>query len=168
MGIPQSNAPLALFFKKYFLFFIFALSLSFNVLLANDVAGPSIFGAWSTECNDSSTLEIDAAGHFLLNINDNQIYVNGKVKKTKLNEYDLFYESPADLGRGGMMLHWERFSKTKPIARLNFLPGDTIVINWHGFYDEVDHVFVWTTQPDFFNEKNKKIIMRRCASPTQR
>ena len=166
----KTDMLLTISFNRMFLslFFIFVLSSSFKVLLANDDPGLSISGAWSVECDNFTVLNIDSTGQFGLNVNDNQIYINGTIKKAQVNEYYLYYEGPADLGRGGMTLHWGRFSKTKPIARLSVLHSNTLIINWYGFYDEVDHNFVWTTQPDFLNERNKKIIMKRCSTLTQR
>ncbi|HCL5253783.1 TPA: hypothetical protein N2G30_003977, partial [Salmonella enterica] len=64
----------------------------------------SNFGMWGTTCDDDGfSININNKPNPLI-VNDNQIVINIHAKEIDNNKINLFYDSTADLGRGGMNL----------------------------------------------------------------
>lgn len=84
-----------------------------------------------------------------------------RVVKTD-DKFSFFLEEPADLGRGGMMLNWDDFSNSKPIADAQ-KNGDKIKLSWKGFFESSTLKYVWVSDSEFTVPKNEKyVIMKKC------
>ena|GEM_PF-2849856 len=72
-------------------------------------------------------------------VEGNQIYVKVKYKlDIKKKELYLYLIMPADLGRGGLRLPWDSYSRKKPIATIDIskLKNNQIHLKWNGFYEK--------------------------------
>lgn len=116
---------------------------------------------WAIDCvsgKGSIIIEHDKADVI---VNTNQIVVSTRVVKTD-DKLSFFLEEPADLGRGGMMLNWDDFSNSKPIADAQ-KNGDIIKLSWKGFFESSTLKYVWVSDSEFTAPKNEKyVIMKKC------
>ena len=116
---------------------------------------------WAVDCDSGvGSITIRERNADLV-VNSNQILISTKVVRD--GEGMSFYlEEPIDLGRGGMMLHWDDFSTKEKIAH-GILRGQNMVFSWKGFFDRKISKYVWVSESDF-SAKNSKgdIVMSRC------
>ncbi|ANI84974.1 hypothetical protein [Kosakonia oryzae] len=108
----------------------------------------SNFGRWGTTCDDDGfSININDKPNSLI-VNDNQIVINIHAKEIDKNKINIYYDSVADLGRGGMNFDWKNISQIKPVAELSFIKqkGE---LRWKGFYDNKRSKYFWISDPDF-------------------
>ena len=141
--------------KAVTLLLSYTLAASCTVASTNTIDGSSnsrtpeeIIGRWSPDCEKISGINIHSPQKIIIEINANQIYVlaAGVVSGDILS---ISLESPEDLGRGGMMLEWNNFSRTTPIAKMKLISDSTSTVEWLGFYNERLGARVWISEPDF-------------------
>ena len=92
----------------------------------------------------------------------NQIYIYTSFKKdTTAKMYSMYYDSIADLGRGGLALNWDSFSLDIPIAKIQLLDDSTAYVKWLGFYDKDKRKYVFKESD--FNSYNHvdSVLLRR-------
>ncbi|MEG6216501.1 hypothetical protein UXO42_15290 [Enterobacter quasihormaechei] len=120
-------------------------------------------GMWSTSCDDDSfSILLDNKPNPLV-VNDNQIIVNVHANVISKGKVVIFYDSVADLGRGGMNFDWKNVSSTTPLAELtiNKQNGE---LRWKGFYDNKKSKYYWVNDPDFVQSyaENGVIKLHKC------
>lgn len=124
----------------------------------------SSYGIWSTSCSDEEgfTINIESKPSPII-VNDNQIVVNVHAMETKDNKVEIFYDSIADLGRGGVNLDWNNISLTMPLAEIN-ITNRTGELLWKGFYDNSKKKYYWVNDPDFVQSyaENGIIKLYKC------
>jgi len=122
---------------------------------------PSNFvGRWSPDCESIGGFNILEESRIIIEVNSNQIYILSRgVFHEKTSA--LFLSRPEDLGRGGMMLNWDLFSKREPIAQLRLLSERTAFVEWLGFYSEASKTKEWVEEPDFVAINSK--IFAKCS-----
>lgn len=110
-------------------------------------------GKYGLNCNEIK-LEIKDSNPIKIKINSNQveIYANLLPLTDDNTKLMIFFDKPADLGRGGMALDWQNFSTKKPIGRIELLSTNpkTIKIDWFGLYSTATNNYDWTAN-DFGN-----------------
>lgn len=118
-----------------------------------------IIGRWSPNCDRFGGITIHSPKKITIEVNTDQIYIlsHGHINN---NTLDIFLDHPEDLGRGGMMLNWELFSKSTPITRFTLVSADSAAIEWLGFYNESSKSREWVNDPDFAGPD--KLIFSRC------
>ena len=96
-------------------------------------------------------------------INQNQIYIKAKIKHDQKKIY-LFFDSTLDLGRGGLMLDWDNFSKRFPIAQLK-KNNNSYTLHWYGFYNKKKKTYVWSHQHTDLNIDGNQTIyqLKKCC-----
>lgn len=118
---------------------------------------------WSTSCDDDGfSISIDKNTNPLV-VNDNQIVVNVHSNEISKEKVDIFYDSVADLGRGGMNFDWKNVSSTTPLAELNIVNRNG-ELRWNGFYDRKKSKYYWVNDPDFVQSyaNNGVIKLHKC------
>lgn len=123
----------------------------------------SNFGIWGTSCDDDGfSITIDNKPNPLV-VNDNQIVVNVHAKEIYKDKVDIFYDSVADLGRGGMNFDWKNVSSTAPLAELTIVNKNG-ELRWKGFYDNKKTKYYWVVEPDFVQSyaENGVIKLHKC------
>ncbi|GJA00769.1 hypothetical protein ECV0102_11170 [Enterobacter cloacae] len=123
----------------------------------------SNFGVWSTSCDDDGfSITIDKNTNPLV-VNDNQIVVNVHSNEISKEKVNIFYDSVADLGRGGMNFDWKNVSSTTPLAELNIVNRNG-ELRWNGFYDRKKSKYYWVNDPDFVQSyaNNGVIKLHKC------
>ncbi|MPW06947.1 hypothetical protein GCT19_15015 [Paraburkholderia sp. CNPSo 3155] len=98
-------------------------------------------------------------------INSNQIVINSVLKENiKEDEIiNVYFESPLDLGRGGMGLDWDNFSRIRRIGYIKIKSERDLVLNWIGFYTNNTREYKWVSKPDFYKNSGK-IDFHRCGN----
>lgn len=125
----------------------------------------SNFGVWSTTCDDDGfSINVESKINPLV-VNDNQIVINTHAKETTKNKINLFYNSVADLGSGGMKFDWKSVSSTMPLAELN-ISKNNAEFRWKGFYDNKKSKYYWVNDPDFVQSfaENGVIKLHKCEN----
>lgn len=133
------------------------------LLISMTTHANSNFGVWGTTCNDDGFyIEINNKPSLLI-VNDNQIVINMHSKEVDNNNYYIFFDSVADLGRGGMNLDWKHVSPTKPVAELSII-NQNGNLQWKGFYDDMKMKYFWIKDPDFVQSyaENGVITLHKC------
>lgn len=123
----------------------------------------SNLGMWSTSCDDDSfSILIDNKPNPLV-VNDNQIVVNVHANVISNGKVVIFYDSVADLGRGGMNFDWKNVSSTTPLAELTIIKQNG-ELRWKGFYDNKKSKYYWVNDPDFVQSyaENGVIKLHKC------
>jgi hypothetical protein len=106
----------------------------------------------STSCEYSNfSVMYKSDDKAIIEVNSNQIYVLAKIKKTNQNTEEFMLLKPEDLGRGGIMLNWNDFSKTKSILTIKTNNHKKIAF-WHGFFDNNQSIYVWKKDTDLILE----------------
>ncbi len=132
-------------------------------------------GNWRMDCESSNaSIKINDNDIFIA-LNSNQIYIKTTFKVKHKYSLDLYLSEPKDLGRGGINLNWNYFSKDSIIGRININPHNKITFNWLGFYDEQENKRVWIGDTDFqfdydhinknnpdFEESDNYFILQKC------
>ncbi|MFY0666370.1 MAG: hypothetical protein JXQ97_17250 [Natronospirillum sp.] len=95
---------------------------------------------------------LDNAGHGYWVVNSNQIVISITSKDVS-DGFDILYQGPRDLGRGGMNLNWENYSKAIPIAEVRER-DDHYVVVWKGFFDMVKGSYIWVDEADLVWDGN--------------
>ncbi len=131
---------------------------------STDVAS-RLSGRWSPDCDNLEGIKIDGHLKAEFTINSNQIVINSILKEggKKDGAIDVYFESPLDLGRGGMNLDWDHFSRIIRIATVKIKGENDINLNWIGFFSDKAKKYQWVSQPDFYND-NGKIDFHRCGN----
>ncbi|MGF6533394.1 MULTISPECIES: hypothetical protein [Paraburkholderia] len=131
---------------------------------STDVAS-RLSGRWSPDCDNLEGIKIDDQLKAEFTINSNQIVINSMLKEgvKKDGVIDVYFESPLDLGRGGMNLDWGHFSTVTRIAAIKIKGENDISLNWVGFFSNEAKKHQWVNQPDFYND-NGKIDFHRCEN----
>lgn len=98
-------------------------------------------------------------------VNSNQIVINAVLKQDarKVDVVDVYFDSPLDLGRGGMNLDWRNFSQSISIALIRMRDRNNFDLNWIGFYDRREGLRKWVTQPEFYKGNGGAINFHRCV-----
>lgn len=109
---------------------------------------PYLIGRWSPNCEKVGGINIHSKDHIIIEVNSNQIYILSRGEFYE-NTLTLFLTQPEDLGRGGMMLNWDEFSKIESIANMELVSEDSTLVEWLGFYSETSKSRVWVYEPDF-------------------
>ena len=138
-------------FRIYF--FIFTFLFSFNVG-ANE--------RWAIDCESGiGNILFKNKDEAEMIVNSNQIVVGAAVVRND-NSLSFFLEEPLDLGRGGMMLDWDEFSKKNAIADA-VISGDKMKLSWKGFFEKNTSKYMWKADSDFsaLSDKND-IVINKC------
>lgn len=132
--------------------FIFVFLFSLNVS-ANE--------QWAIDCDSGKGRITFKESKADMVVNSNQILVSAKVVRSN-DRLSFFLDEPTDLGRGGMMLNWDDFSKKKPIADA-VISSKKISLSWKGFFEESTSKYVWISDSDFSSSNStNKIVVNRC------
>jgi hypothetical protein len=126
---------------------------------SNSWASVDLAGRWSPDCERISGINIHDYKKIIIEINSNQIYILATGTITG-NILAIALEAPEDLGRGGMMLEWDNFSKTIPIAKMELISESTSTVEWLGFYNDRLKSRAWLNEPDFLTAENK--VFSKC------
>lgn len=135
--------------KNLLKIFMFAsiLSITFSEsLLADDLVG-----RWSIDCKTSTGITIKQDLSSEVEVNVNQIYIRTRLSRSK-NRFVMLLQRPLDLGRGGLLLDWQNYSKNIPIAELRPNEEGSFNFLWKGFYDIRKKAFTWIEEADFLRE----------------
>ena len=136
-----------------------------NILLENFSVVKNINGTWRISCDEGSgSLNINNKNVFM-EVNSNQIYIDALAKKKNDSIYNLYLNSPKELGAGGMRLDWDNFSKDSIIGKINYnVQNNIIKFSWLGFYNEKTKKRDWTENSDFqlIAEEIKDIKLTKC------
>jgi hypothetical protein len=108
---------------------------------------------WSPSCEQIGGINIQDHNKIIIEVNSNQIYIlsTGTISNDTLI---ITLNSPEDLGRGGMMLEWDNFSKTIPIAKMKLISERKSTVEWLGFYNNKLKTSVWLNEPDFLTTES--------------
>jgi hypothetical protein len=122
-------------------------------------------GRWSPNCDNLEGMKIGDHSKVEFTINSNQIVINSTLQKYSKNDgiVDVYFDSPLDLGRGGMKLDWVNFSKIRQIATIKIKDEDDFILNWTGFFNKKMKKYQWVGQPDFYRESGM-IDFKRCEN----
>lgn len=137
--------------SKFFIFF----SLTLTTLSSS--AGE----LWAINCDSGLGYITLKKNNSELVVNSNQIVISASTNKNEESKISFFLNEPLDLGRGGMMLKWEDFSKQKPIAMAN-INGSEMHLSWYGFFDSKQDKYVWVSESDFSSKNNKNVTLFNC------
>lgn len=118
-----------------------------------------LIGRWSPNCERFGGIKIHHKKKIIIEVNANQIYILSH-GNTQNNTLDIFLDHPEDLGRGGMILQWNLFSKRIPIAKLTLNSAESAAVEWLGFYNETSRSREWINEPDFVGPDN--LIFSKC------
>jgi hypothetical protein len=112
-----------------------------------------ILGRWSPNCEKIGGINIQDQNKITIEVNSNQIYIlsTGTINNDTLI---MTLNSPEDLGRGGMMLEWDNFSKETPIAKMELISERKSKVEWLGFYNNKLKTSVWLSEPDFLETES--------------
>ena len=107
--------------------------------LPKKITPPSIKGYWSCKNTGGQTI-IKSLDSVKLEISSNQIWILTSLKEKKDSNavFYIYLVKPLDLGRGGMNLDWDNFSKSVPIGRLLKINDSMIIKKWYGFYNRTN------------------------------
>ncbi|QAU24626.1 hypothetical protein EO087_12005 [Dyella sp. M7H15-1] len=122
-------------------------------------------GRWSPNCERFEGFKVgnNLRANFVINSNQININIHLKISGVEDNLISIYFDSPSDLGRGGINLDWADFSKNIPIAIGEIDGKNSMRLNWSGFYNTKSFLYQWVNQPDFY-EKRNVILFHRCAS----
>ncbi|WP_203141924.1 hypothetical protein [Marinobacter mangrovi] len=110
---------------------------------------------WALDCHSGlGRVEFSDPHHATLVVSSNQITISSNVILAD-GTYSFFYAEPEDLGRGGMMLKWDSFSKKNPIATGKLLEDGGMLFTWNGFYDSVAESDIWADDADYVLQTNQ-------------
>ena len=135
--------------KNLLKIFMFAsvLSITFSgSLLADDLVG-----RWSIDSKTSTGITIKQDLSSEIEVNVNQIYIRTRLSRSK-DRFFMFLQRPLDLGRGGLLLDWQKKKKNIPIAELRPDEEGSLNFSWKGFYDIRKKAFTWIEEADFFRD----------------
>lgn len=105
-------------------------------------------GKYGVDCN-AIRLNIGETNPIDITVNSNQVNILADLALAP-NDNSLlliYLDKPSDLGRGGMSLKWNEFSKEKPIGSIRLMPTTpkTLEIKWLGFYNKTLNKYDWTS-----------------------
>jgi hypothetical protein len=122
-------------------------------------------GRWSPDCKNLEGIKIDGHLKAEFTINSNQIVINSFLREDAKEKgiFSIYFESPLDLGRGGMNLDWDGLSKFKRVAVIKIKSKNNVILNWTGFCSNKTKAYIWTNDPDFYGN-NGKIDFHRCEN----
>lgn len=146
--------------------FITAISLimPLYVFSSDSIVAQRFIGRWSSDCSTVTGVTIDNLGKISVAVNENQIHITSRGQYND-NTATLFLESPDELGRGGMMLDWDKFSTKIPIAKITLMSASVAKLQWYGFFNSTKEQYVWTTEPEFIQQPGK--LLSRCDDADQ-
>lgn len=119
----------------------------------------NITGRWSPDCEKTTGIYIESTKEILIEVNSNQIYISAHAELNNKN-FTIYLTNPNELGRGGLMLDWENFSRESPIAKLAPLSEKSARFSWFGFYNTETKSYEWKEEPSFMI--GKKDIFFKC------
>ncbi len=112
---------------------------------------------WAIDCASGNGRMYFKNNKVEMVVNSNQILISAKMVKHDDNVL-LYLLEPTDLGRGGMMLNWDDFSRNKPIAD-GLIKDGKITLSWKGFFSDSMKKYIWTSDSDFSSPKGKNDVM---------
>lgn len=117
-------------------------------------------GRWSPNCERFGGINIQSKNNIIIEVNANQIYITSH--GAPLNStLDIFLDHPDDLGRGGMMLNWNLFSKNTPIAKFTLVSSESAEVEWFGFYNVSSKSREWVNESDLAGPDS--LIFSKCS-----
>lgn len=124
-------------------------------------ASSRFIGRWSPNCEKFAGFNIHGINDIVVEVNANQIYIisHGTLHD---NALDMYLDNPADLGRGGMMLSWDFYSRNKVIATMRLSSEESAVVEWFGFYNKSSRSREWVSEPDFAGIGIGSSILSKC------
>lgn len=131
-----------------------------NIASSTTALPSRLIGRWSPNCEEVGGINVRSKGRIIMEVNSNQIYIYSRGEFYE-NALTLFLGQPEDLGRGGMMLSWDEFSKIESIAKMELVSEDSTLVEWLGFYSEVSKSRVWVDEPDFVESGTK--VFHKCS-----
>ncbi len=146
---PLKPSPLskkASIFKK-----AIAIKYAFLLLSLQSALGNDISGRWSPDCDALNGIVIKQDLTSRLEVNSNQIHISARLIPSG-ERFALLLQEPLDLGRGGLQLDWNNYSKEVAIAELKPNQDGSLNFLWNGFYDSRKKAFTWIKEPDFVRE----------------
>lgn len=142
----------------FFLFYVSATSCSIASTRDSNINSSlwelaDILGRWSPNCEKIGGINIQDQNKITIEVNSNQIHIlsTGTINNDTLI---ITLNSPEDLGRGGMMLEWDDFSKETPIAKMKLISERKSKVEWLGFYNNKLQTSVWLNEPDFLETES--------------
>ena len=139
---------------KKILFIAFTLFTSICSGQASKYSQPidkAIQGNWKGDKNceiSAGVFTIGANNPIEIEVNSNQVYISATIVKKEGGGYLVYFNKTEDLGRGGMNLKWEDYSKDTPIAEL-VLNGNNLKVVWKGFYNNKSKQYEWLKDTDW-------------------
>lgn len=113
-------------------------------------------GYWANSCDSGvGSIDIERDNKIILEVNSNQIYLEGFLEKESRNNYVIKYNK-VDVGRGGINLDWNNFVKDSAVINFELLSNEKMKYTWKGFYNSKSNKFEWVGTSDL--SKNKDLI----------
>lgn len=135
------------------LFFLLSVLCVFNVN-ANE--------RWAIDCESGiGSILFKNKNEAEMIVNSNQIVIDTTVVRND-TVLSFFLKEPLDLGRGGMMLNWDGFSKKNAIADA-VISGNKMKLSWKGFLEKGTSKYIWKSDSDFSSLSDKNdLVINKC------
>jgi hypothetical protein len=125
------------------------------------------WGKWQRECGTAGYIQINKTNPVEIEVNSNQINIEATaiVNPSDSTEMDLYFKNISDLGVGGTSLHWDKFSKYKPIAKLKFSLSqkDNLGLIWYGFFNKNTGKYDWSIEADLIDGNGTEVSLIDCS-----
>lgn len=123
----------------------------------------SYTGYWSVNCYGfGGYINIEKDGATTINVNDNNLYIDAKMKVTEPGLAELYFVGVHE--SRNEVIDFDAIEISRPIARLRLI-NNRINLNWLGFFDRARKKYIWDKQADFVVATDgKDIIMSRCIA----
>ncbi|ROT93575.1 hypothetical protein EB809_20575 [Marinobacter sp. R17] len=120
-------------------------------------------GSWALDCHSGiGRIQFTDSSHATLAVSSNQIVISSTAERED-RTYRFFYSDTVELGRGGMMLNWDSFSKQKSLATGTLLEDGGLLFTWKGFYSPVTNDYIWAKDADYVLKNGQKTMkLDRC------
>ncbi len=116
---------------------------------------------WAIDCNSGLGRIVLKENKADLVVNLNQIVISAKIVKNG-NSISFYLDEPIELGRGGMMLDWDSFSKNEKIAVVT-INGNKASLSWNGFFETNKSQYIWVSESEFYSQGGgKNVTINRC------
>lgn len=108
-------------------------------------------GRWSSDCKSMDGIRFSEDNGAAIELNSNQIYIKVHTLTINPSIVEIYLDSPGDLGRGGMVLNWDKFSRLKEIAEIKVVSKTRFKLKWIGFFNSENKKYELVVDPDFIN-----------------
>lgn len=119
-------------------------------------------GYWAVKCGGfGGSVEIGSTNEAKININDNNLYISGRIEEDRNGELKLFYKDVVETINDKIV--WSDISQSKPIAEISIKDG-IMHMKWKGFFDTKNNNYIWKSEPDFVVASGSRlnVEMNKC------